>query len=155
VRILTLGTFDLYHAGHVALLRRCRALAGSDGQVIVGLNTDSFVERFKGRPPVVGYADREACLAACRYVDAVLPNDQPDGSIRGLLDVAKPDVIAIGAVAAGRDAVPSSSDWRSRDYLAQLGITATDLASSALVIAWLPYSEGISSSAIRAATVDR
>jgi glycerol-3-phosphate cytidylyltransferase len=137
VRILTLGTFDLFHAGHVALLRRCRDLAGPDGRVIVGLNTDSFVERFKGHPPVVGYVHRETCLQACRYVDAVLPNDQADGSIRDVLAVVRPATIVVG------------SDWRERDYLGQLGLTPDDLPR--IAIAYLPYTEGISSSALKAA----
>lgn len=124
-RVLTLGTFDVFHAGHVALLRRCRALAG-DGQVIVGLNTDSFIERYKGKAPVITYVDREAVIAACRYVDAVIPNDQTDGSALDVIEAVDPDLIAIGW------------DWRDRDYLGQLGVK--DLGRIRVV--YLPYTPG-------------
>lgn len=140
MRVLTLGTFDLFHRGHVALLARCRALAGPSGAVIVGLNTDRFVAAYK-RPPTLGYDDREAVLAACRYVDAVLPNDQPDGTIRDVLVPADPDVVAVGW-----DWHPSSG----RDYWEQIGLTRAQLAERDIAVAWLPRTEGISSSAILA-----
>ena len=129
--VLTMGTFDLYHSGHVALLRRCRDLAGVGGAVIVGLNTDEFVERYKGAPPVIIYADREACLASSQYVDAVLPNDQRQGdSAAELIDAVKPDIIAVGW------------DWRDRDYLGQIGVTRNWLNSRSIRIVYLPYTPG-------------
>lgn len=138
-RVLTLGTFDVLHAGHVALLRRCRELAGPDGRVIVGLNTDDFIERYRGLPPVITYPDREACIAALRYVDAVLPNDQTDGSALDVIEAVAADRIAIGW------------DWRSRDYLAQLGIGQADLDRLGCRVVYLPYTPGAAgpSSAIK------
>jgi glycerol-3-phosphate cytidylyltransferase len=128
VKVLTLGTFDLFHHGHVALLRRCAAL----GYVVVGLNTDSFVYRYKGSLPVIDYIGREAVLDACAYVSAVVPNDQHDGSIRDVLDAVHPDLIVVG------------SDWRDRDYLRQLG-----LDEEPCPILYVPYTVGISTSAIK------
>src|SRR4051812_2134643 len=72
--VATAGTFDLFHAGHANLLRRCRWLAGEDGEVVVILNLDEFVEAYKGRRPVVAYQDRAAVLRALRDVDVVVPN---------------------------------------------------------------------------------
>lgn len=143
MNVLTLGTFDLFHAGHVALFRRCRTLAG-DGRVTVGLNTDEFVARYKGAPPVIGYVDREAVIAACAYVDCVLPNDQDDGTIRDVVAACRPDIIAVGW------------DWRSRDYLAQIGMTAAELANGRIVVVYLPYTPGAAgpSSAIKARVRD-
>jgi glycerol-3-phosphate cytidylyltransferase len=134
--VLTLGTFDLFHAGHVALLRRCAWMAG-DPHVVVGLNTDAFVERYKGRPPVIGYLDRAEVLKACRYVTRVVPNDQADGSIRDVLDAVRPDLIVVG------------DDWADRDYLAQLGLTRDDLMAYGTRIEYLSYTQGISSTAIK------
>jgi len=139
--VLTAGTFDLFHSGHVALLRRCADLAevGPFPGVYVGLNTDRFVTQYRGRPPTFGYTEREAMLAACRYVDAVLPNDQADGTIRDLLAQVRPDILAVG------------DDWRGRDYLAQVGLTKLDLEMSGLRLVYLPYTPGPagSSSAIK------
>jgi cytidyltransferase-like protein len=140
VIVLTLGTFDLLHAGHIALFRRCRSLAGPTGRVVVGLNTDAFVERYKGESPVIGYADREACLAALRDVDVVLPNAQDDGSINDVLDATQPDLIAIGW------------DWRGRDYLGQIGIGNGLLVQRKIRLVYLPYTPGAAgpTSAIKA-----
>jgi len=49
--VYTGGTFDLFHANHVRFLRRCAEL----GSVTVSLNTDEFIQAYKGRPPVVPY----------------------------------------------------------------------------------------------------
>lgn len=132
--VLTLGTFDLFHRGHVELLRKCGAIGD---RVIVGLNTDAFIERYKGRPPVIAYEDRRAVLEACRFVSAVVPNAQADGSIRDVLGEVRPHVIAVG------------TDWQAHDYMAQLGITMADLDLYGTVIQYLPYTSGISSTAIR------
>ena len=71
--IYTGGTFDLFHEGHVELLRSCKRLAG-DGLVIVALNTDEFIERFKASGPVQTYRERKTVLESCKYVDLVVPN---------------------------------------------------------------------------------
>lgn len=106
--------------------------------MVVGLNTDAFVARYKGRLPAIPYSDREWCLWACRYVDAVVPNDQADGSAKDVIEAIQPDLIAVGW------------DWRERDYLTQLGVTASWLEGRGTRVIYLPYTEGISSSAIRA-----
>ena len=141
VIVLTMGTFDLFHAGHVNILNRCRAIASEDdrqgGSVVVGLNTDEFVAAYKGRLPVVAYADREAVVKACRYVDAVLPNAQPDGTVRGLVAAVRPRVIVVG------------SDWQERDYLGQIGLNDWDLTDRGIRIVYAPYTEGISTTTIR------
>lgn len=139
--VLTMGTFDLFHAGHVNILNRCRAIASEDdthgGSVVVGLNTDEFVTAYKNRAPVVAYADREAVVKACRYVDAVLPNAQPDGTVRGLVAAVHPRVIVVG------------SDWEGRDYLAQIGLNSWDVYDRGIRIVYVPYTEGISTTTLR------
>lgn len=135
MNVLTLGTFDLFHAGHVNLLARCRTLAGRGGLVVVALNTDEFVASYKHRPPVVGFADRLSVVAACRYVDRVIRGSGYDSTVA--IESVGPDIIAIG------------SDWESRDYLGQLGVTQKWLDERRIRIAYLPYTSHISSSMIR------
>lgn len=132
--VITLGTFDLFHAGHVRLLHRCANLGD---RVIVGLNTDEFVERFKGRRPVVPYDGRAEVLNACRYVSRVVPNDQADGSALGVIADSGADLIVVG------------SDWENRDYLGQLGVPADWLQARGIGVVFLPYTEGVSTTAIR------
>ena len=58
--VYTGGTFDLFHAGHVNFLKRCKEIAGELGSVVVSLNTDEFIKEYKGKPPVVSFSDRMA-----------------------------------------------------------------------------------------------
>ena len=68
-RILTYGTFDLFHYGHIMLLERARRLGT---EVHVGLSTDSF-NALKGKKSAMTYAERESLLLSCRFVDSVFP----------------------------------------------------------------------------------
>lgn len=89
----TSGCFDLFHAGHVDLLKRCRCLAD---YVVVALNTDASVRRLKGdRRPIQPYGDRRDVLLACRYVDRVVPLE--DGAPMAWIASVKPDYWVKGA----------------------------------------------------------
>jgi len=139
MRVYNGGTYDLLHPGHLYVLRQCRALAGQ-GEVVVGLNTDDFVERFKGHRPVQGYLERAEVLAACRYVDRVVPNLGGKDS-RPILEVVAPDVIAVGR------------DWYSPDdalYCAQMGFTSQWLAERHIRLHYLDWLPGYSSTNLRA-----
>lgn len=70
-RVLTYGTFDLFHVGHIRLLERARALGDS---LVVGLSTDEFNLQ-KGKKSVFGYAERFAILSAVRHVDKIIPEN--------------------------------------------------------------------------------
>ncbi len=134
-----MGTFDLFHAGHVEFLRKCRVRAG-DGSVVVGLNTDEFAESYKRRP-TIDYAGRETVLRACRYVDAVVPNAQPGGSALTLIGAIAPDVIA-----ATMDYHPSNG----KDWFVQIGVPEAWLTRNGIEVFWVPYTDGVSSSTIMA-----
>ena len=134
--VLTLGTFDLFHVGHVNLLARCRTLAGPDGMLAVALNGDDFIEQYKGRPPVIRYQDRLRVVAACRYVDRVLWN-MGGRDAKPAIEAIGPNIIAVGA------------DWESKDYYGQLGVTQDWLDAHRIRIVYLPYTAGISTSQIR------
>jgi len=136
VRVYTGGTFDLFHIGHVRLLWRCSKLASPDGEVVVALNTDDFVAAYKGRPPVIPYAERREILEACRYVDRVVPNHGGADS-KPAIEWVQPDIIAVG------------SDWQDRDYHAQMGFTQAWLDERGIRLIYLPYTEGVSTSDIR------
>lgn len=69
--ILTYGTFDLLHVGHVNLLRRARELGDT---LLVGLSSDAF-NAIKHKHATQSYEDREAVLRAIRYVDDVFPEE--------------------------------------------------------------------------------
>jgi len=69
------GTYDLFHSGHVNILRRCREIAGPDGKVVIALNTDDFVYQFKNKRPICNDQERMDVLLACKYVDEVIKKD--------------------------------------------------------------------------------
>jgi glycerol-3-phosphate cytidylyltransferase len=67
--VLTYGTFDLFHIGHLNILRRLRALGD---ELIVGVSTDDF-NRQKGKNTVISYRDRAEIVGALSCVDKVIP----------------------------------------------------------------------------------
>lgn len=128
-RLLTIGTFDTPHAGHAAFLRRCERFAD---EVVVGVNSDAFVERYKGHRPVYSEGERSALIRALGY--RVLINDGPG---RDLIERTEPNVIAIG------------SDWARRDYLAQIATPQAFLETRDIALVYVPYTRGISTTDIR------
>ena len=67
--VLTYGTFDLLHVGHINLLRRAKALGD---RLVVGLSTDEF-NAGKHKEAYHSYEDRKIILEAIKYVDLVIP----------------------------------------------------------------------------------
>ena len=68
-KVITYGTFDLFHKGHVELLRRAKALGD---YLIVVISSDEFNE-VKGKKAHYSYEDRKIIVEAIRYVDEVIP----------------------------------------------------------------------------------
>lgn len=66
------GVFDLFHMGHLNLLRNCKERCE---YLIAGVLTDELVEYFKGRPTVIPYEQRAAIIESVKYVDRVVPVD--------------------------------------------------------------------------------
>lgn len=70
-KVLTYGTFDTLHFGHIRLLERARALGD---YLVVGLSTDEF-NAAKGKRALHSFEERKRLLLACRYVDEVIPEE--------------------------------------------------------------------------------
>ena len=68
-RVMTYGTFDVLHYGHINLLRRAKNLGD---YLIVGLSSDEF-NKIKQKTSYYTYEQRKSILEACRYVDLVIP----------------------------------------------------------------------------------
>ena len=83
--IITYGTFDILHVGHINLLLRARALGD---RLIVGLSTDEF-NKMKHKSALLDYANRKVVLEAMRYVDLVIPEESWE---QKMVDVQKYDV---------------------------------------------------------------
>jgi glycerol-3-phosphate cytidylyltransferase len=135
--VLTIGTFDMLHVGHLELFRACRRMAGLEGHVVVAVNSDEFVERFKGRRPIQSQHDRMTMLCAIRGVDLVVRNtgDEYAGQVISRYPRC---ILAVG------------DDWQGKDYLAQLHITQDFLDQRGIRIEYVPRTTGESTTAIRA-----
>lgn len=136
MKIYTGGTFDIFHRGHVNLLKNCRKLAGENGQVYVALNTDEFITQYKGKPPIMTYKERFELLMACKYVDMVIPNTSGADSKPTILAM-NPDIIVIG------------DDWAKKDYYKQMNFTQEWLDKHNILLCYVPYTQGISTTEIK------
>ena len=134
--VITLGTFDLLHMGHIKLFKKCREIAGN-GHVYVGLNTDEFITKYKGKPPVMTYDERSASIKEFTLVDSIIPNDQTTGNAREIIKKSGAKLIVIG------------SDWARKDYVRQLGINWDWLDRQGIGICYVNYTHGISTTELK------
>jgi glycerol-3-phosphate cytidylyltransferase len=137
LKVYTGGTFDLFHAGHVNFLKRCQEIAGVGGRVVVALNTDEFVFKYKKKKPILSFQQRKDVLDSCRYVDEVVENSGGEDSKITIEMVQSVDVIAIG------------SDWATKNYYAQMQFNQDWLDSKNISLIYIPYTKGISSTFIK------
>jgi len=129
VIVYAAGTWDMFHVGHLNILRNAKALGDV---LIVGVKTDEAVLEFKGHHPLLSYEDRAAVVAACRYVDAVVPQQtQKKDDLLKKMDV---DILVVG-----------DDRWDDKveghDYMMTEGRR----------VVYLPYTIGRSSSHLREA----
>ena len=97
-RILTYGTYDLLHYGHIRLLKRARALGD---YLIVAISTDEF-NKIKGKKSYHNYERRKEMLESIRYVDLVIPENTWEQKRDDVLTY-KADVVAMGSDWAGSE----------------------------------------------------
>ena len=121
MNILTYGTFDLFHYGHMNLLMRARKLGD---YLVVALSTDEF-NRIKGKESVMNYAERKEILEAIRYVDLVIPEENWEQKIRDIQE-HKIDIFVMG------------DDWEGKfDYLKEycevVYLPRTEIISSTML----------------------
>ena len=76
--VITYGTFDLFHIGHLRILQRARALAGREGRLIVAVSTDRFNWVEKQKRCAIPDKDRMEIVGALKCVDMVIPEDSWD-----------------------------------------------------------------------------
>ena len=123
-RILTYGTFDLLHYGHVRLLKRAKELGD---YLIVAVSTDEF-NAIKGKKSYYSYEERKKIVEAIRYVDLVIPEENWEQKISDV-QTYKVDVVVMG------------DDWASSDKF--------DYLKEYCELVFLPRTEGISTTKIK------
>jgi glycerol-3-phosphate cytidylyltransferase len=120
--VLTYGTFDLFHVGHLRLLQRLRALGD---RLIVGVSTDEF-NSLKGKKTVMPFSDRIEIVRALRCVDVAIPETCWEQKAD---DIREHSVAIFGM----------GSDWEGH----------FDSLKTHCEVIYLPRTEGVSSTHIR------
>lgn len=135
IKVYTGGTFDIPHLGHLNFFKQVKELF-PDSWVCVALNTDDFIERFKGKKPLFSYDERYRFIQMIPGVDYVIENKSGEDSKPTILNV-QPNVIVIG------------NDWLEKDYCKQMGFDAQWLREHMISLCYLPYTDGISTTEIK------
>ncbi len=142
--ILTIGTFDLFHQGHVELLEESRKIADElNANLIVGVNSDAFVERYKGHAPRLPYEVRAQIVSYMKGVNAVVKN-AGDEDAKVIIEVVDPVRLTIGD--DWFDKGPSGNQDR---YFKQLGVDWEWMMDRNLSVIYIPRTRGVSSTDLR------
>lgn len=121
-KVITYGTFDLLHWGHINILKRAKELGD---YLIVAVSTDEF-NALKNKKAYYSYENRKLLLESIRYVDEVIPEKSWDQKIS---DIIKHDV----------DVFVMGDDWKGKfDYLKEY-----------CEVIYLPRTVGISTTKIK------
>lgn len=92
MRIITFGTFDIFHVGHLRLLQRAKAMGS---YLAVGLSTDELNFSKKSRWPIYNFDQRKEILLGLRAVDSVFPEESLDAKRSYVLD-QKANILVMG-----------------------------------------------------------
>lgn len=123
----TTGVYDLFHIGHLNLLRKAKAECD---YLIVGVSTDDLVE-YKGKRSVIPFAERKEIVGAIRYVDEVVSQENMDKL--GAWQKYHFDVMFVG------------DDWKGTEKWNKI---ESDLAKVGAKVVYFPYTKGTSSTLI-------
>ena len=101
MNVITYGTFDMFHIGHLNLLKRAKGLGD---RLIVGVSTDEFNEK-KGKKTLIPFEERKEIVKSIKYVDEVIPEYSWDQKIE---DIKKYNI----------DVFVMGNDWKGKfDFL--------------------------------------
>lgn len=117
-KILTYGTFDMFHIGHLNLLKRARSLGD---YLIVGVSTDEF-NKIKGKKTLIPFEERKQIVESIKYVDLVIPEKNWEQKID---DIKKYNI----------DIFVMGDDWKGKfdflkDYCEVIYLSRTDGVST-------------------------
>ncbi|VDG17531.1 glycerol-3-phosphate cytidylyltransferase [Lactiplantibacillus mudanjiangensis] len=121
-KVITYGTFDLLHKGHIRLLKRAKALGD---HLTVCVSSDEF-NALKGKKAYTSFEDRKYILEAIKYVDEVIPENNWDQKISDVVD-NNIDIFVMG------------DDWKGK----------FDFLKDYCEVIYLPRTEGISTTKIK------
>ena len=125
----TQGTFDMFHIGHLNLIRNAKRHCD---YLIVGVNKDELVESYKNKRPIIPLEERVEIVRAIRYVDEVIATDTLDKT--KIWEKVHFDEIYIG------------DDWKGNERWEKTGKEMEQLGAK---LVFLPYTKDTSSTMLR------
>lgn len=131
----TTGVFDMFHIGHLNILRRAKEQCD---YLIVGVTTDELCYSRKNKYPIINEQDRMAIVEAIRYVDRVVPQVDMN-KVNAVLDI-NADVVFVG------------SDWKGTNAWIQY---EREFAAHGCDVVYLSHTDGISSSILRDKIIEK
>lgn len=125
----TAGVFDLFHIGHLNILKKAKEYCD---ELIVGVSTDELVSNYKNKVPVIPYEERIAIVSAIKYVDKVVP--QVNRNKFEAWEKLKFDVMFVG------------DDWKGSKLFTEVEQQFREVGVD---IVYFPYTQGTSSTILR------
>ena len=124
----TTGVFDLFHTGHLNVLRRCKSLCD---KLIVGVTTDELLWEYKNKKAVIPFNERCEIVESIKYVDTIVP--QKDMNKIESYNKLKFDIMFVG------------DDWYNTEKWKEF---EEELKTFQVKVVYFPYTKGTSSTII-------
>jgi glycerol-3-phosphate cytidylyltransferase len=124
----TAGVFDLFHIGHLNVLRNAKSMCD---HLIVGVSTDELVQRYKNKTPIIPFLERVEILRHITYVDTVV--SQEDLDKLKMFKRLKFDIMFVG------------DDWMGNDKWNKI---ESQFKDQGVKIVYFPYYKGTSSTKV-------
>ena len=128
--VYVIGVFDLFHRGHIEILKKAKAMGD---KLIVAINGDEMVASYK-RKPFFSETDRLALVNACRYVDDAFIIKEYDNK-----EYIKK---------YGINVIVHGDDWAEESYMEQIRVTKEFMELNDVSLCLIPYTDGISTSGL-------
>ncbi|MFT9596619.1 adenylyltransferase/cytidyltransferase family protein [Mesobacillus sp.] len=125
----TTGVFDLFHVGHLNILRKAKEQCEF---LIVGVSTDELVMEYKNKKPVIPYVDRAEIIEGIKYVDMVVPQVNRDKF--SAWENLKFDAMFVG------------DDWKGSPLFCEVEKRFKQVG---VEIVYFPYTKGVSSTIVK------
>jgi|TARA_B100000902_G_C26557294_1_gene550159 glycerol-3-phosphate cytidylyltransferase len=124
----TTGVFDLFHVGHLNILRRAKDKCD---KLIVGVTTDELLRVYKNKSPIIPFEERISIVKSIKYVDEVVPQEDMDKISHW--EKLKFNVVFVG------------DDWQNTDKWNKI---ESDFNKIGVNVVYFPYTKGTSSTLI-------
>lgn len=125
----TQGTYDMFHIGHLNLIKNAKRHCDF---LIIGVNTDELVEKYKNKRPIIPLEERAEIVRSIKYVDEVIVTQTLDK--KKIWEKVRFDEIYIG------------DDWKGNERWEQ---TRKEMAELGVKLVYLPYTKDTSSTMLR------